>query len=256
MRKLTYEELIAPYPIYIPNIGYLKHPTLENVFKLGMNEFSQSNYDGILNILCLTVPDYFKIIKKEDVYNSLSSAEKQELCIFDLLILSEDMILSIINSLFFFIYGDISFNKDIKCFFVKDLDTNDIIGIINKYNFDDVCNLVKQLNRIDDSNSCMYSGKPKNKIAAEMAAKFKAHKEKSKQKESHNLNLADVISALCVQHNSYNMTNIWSLTVYQLYDQFFRQNIKTQIDISANRWAAWGSEPFDFELWFKSIKNK
>ncbi len=74
-------------------------------------------------------------------------------------------------------------------------------------------------------------------------------------KINYDINLANIISALSIQHNSYNMTNIWSLTVYQLYDQFFRLNIKTQVDINSMRWAAYGTEAFDYNLWFKSIKK-
>ena len=50
--------------------------------------------------------------------------------------------------------------------------------------------------------------------------------------------LPNLISALCVQHNSINMCNVWDLTVYQLYDQFLRQSYLNQVNIHAMNYAA------------------
>ena len=61
-----------------------------------------------------------------------------------------------------------------------------------------------------------------------------------------------MVSALAVQHNSLNLSNIWDLTVYQLYDQFFRQNNKNQLDIHAMNYAGWGGE-FDPTSWFRAL---
>lgn len=64
--------------------------------------------------------------------------------------------------------------------------------------------------------------------------------------------LPNLISALCVQHNSINMCNVWDLTVYQLYDQFLRQSYLNQVNIHAMNYAGWGGE-FDPNDWYKKL---
>lgn len=255
MRKLTYLELISPYPIPLQGIGHLVHPTIARVIGLGVNDFAQSNYDGMANILCLNISRYFKMIGAEESYNLLSDDEKAQLNIFDFWVSSEENISLILQGLSFFIDEDIIFDKENSRLVVCDKTSKDIVGVIDRGNYEDICELIKQMNYIEDEN--IHSGKPKNKKAAELLAKLKKAQErqKSNKQNNSNINIANMVSALCVHHNSYNMKNIWSLTIYQLYDQFFRQNIKNQIDISARRWAAFGQEPFNYELWYQSMKQ-
>ena len=71
-----------------------------------------------------------------------------------------------------------------------------------------------------------------------------------------NMELPNLISAVAAEHPGYNLTNIWNLTVYQLYDQFARINTRVQIDVYGQRWAAWGQEDFDTTMWFKNYSRK
>lgn len=87
--------------------------------------------------------------------------------------------------------------------------------------------------------------------------KGKRDLEKAKRnKADENMELPNLISAVAAEHPGYNLTNIWNLTVYQLYDQFARINTRVQIDVYGQRWAAWGQEDFDTTMWFKNNSRK
>jgi hypothetical protein len=70
------------------------------------------------------------------------------------------------------------------------------------------------------------------------------------------MELPNLVAAVSAKHNSYNLFNIWGLTVYQLYDQFARIDIGVQLDIYGTRWAAWGQDAFDTGIWFKRLNDK
>ena len=84
------------------------------------------------------------------------------------------------------------------------------------------------------------------------------NKNKAKSKEGNaNFDLGNVIAKLSAKTNSpYNLTNIYNLTVFQLYDQFYQIIQNNQIDGYVLKWAAWGSEEFDFSLWYNNNKTK
>lgn len=81
-------------------------------------------------------------------------------------------------------------------------------------------------------------------------------KEAKKQGKQNQIGLGNIISYLCSQNCGYTFFNIWDLTIYQLFDQFFRQNIKVQTDIYGIRWAAFGEQPFDFSIYYQSPNYK
>lgn len=97
----------------------------------------------------------------------------------------------------------------------------------------------------------------KAKRIFERIQKLKSEQAKKRKGKPANpdMDMPNLIGAVAAFSQSYNLTNIWNLTVFQFYDQFIRLNTKIQIDISGVRWAAWGQDDFDWALWHKSIKN-
>ena len=76
-----------------------------------------------------------------------------------------------------------------------------------------------------------------------------------KGKANPDMELSNLIGAVCAFSNgAYNLQNVWKLTIFQFYDQFIRLNTKIQMDISGVRWAAWGKDDFQFNLWHKAVK--
>ena len=79
----------------------------------------------------------------------------------------------------------------------------------------------------------------------------------TQKKEDKKLELANLISALASHSMSLNMSNIWNLTIYQLYDQFERQQIEDSYRSSLRSVSIWGDKDnkFDNTLWFTHIKK-
>lgn len=76
------------------------------------------------------------------------------------------------------------------------------------------------------------------------------------KKQDVNMEVPNLIASVCARGFGYTMLNIGQLTIYQLYDQFSRMNTNVQMDIYATRWAAWGKDAFDVDMWFKNIIKK
>ena len=79
---------------------------------------------------------------------------------------------------------------------------------------------------------------------------------KKNRKENPDTALPNLISAFCAFSPSYNLINVWGLTIYQFYDQYHRLDSKIQLDVFGLRWAAWGKKDFDFSLWHKAPPKK
>lgn len=79
---------------------------------------------------------------------------------------------------------------------------------------------------------------------------------KGKRKENPDTALPNLLSSFCAFSPSYNLTNVWELTMYQFYDQYHRLDTKIQFDVYGFRWAAWGKKEFDFASWHRAPPKK
>lgn len=91
-------------------------------------------------------------------------------------------------------------------------------------------------------------------IQARKAEQAKASK--GRRKVNPDMELPNLISSFCAFSPSYNLTNVWDLTIYQFYDQYHRLDAKIQLDVYGLRWAAWGKKEFDFSAWHKAPPKK
>ena len=128
--------------------------------------------------------------------------------------------------------------------------------VIDEGLFDELIDGIMQI-------SCASAGRqderpPKNKKARAIWEKMKAgrkQKQHVSKKEARNMELPNLISAVAAKSHSYNLLNIWELTVWQLYNQFSRIATNNQTDVVSLRWAAWGEDDFDFSIWYRNQKN-
>ena len=51
------------------------------------------------------------------------------------------------------------------------------------------------------------------------------------------------------------MTNIYDLTIYQLWDSYIRLINNNIYDIQSTNMAVWGNKDFDISSWTKKIDN-
>ena len=77
--------------------------------------------------------------------------------------------------------------------------------------------------------------------------------ESAKAPPDKNMNLGNIISKLCAASTSYNLFNIYDLTIFQLYDQFFQYGYLRAMNLNEMAFSNHGGENFDMQGWLKPI---
>lgn len=225
--SIDYLSLLSYGPLLVEGICHIRSYTLKQIVQ------NKEEYDHCISLFLID--------------QSVIPNIKNQNNIFDLFLTSETMRAELHRCLTFFITEELVYSDDEFVVFDKDK----IVGSINSKNFKTIKDAILSYNHIKGE----IEKKPKfrNKKAEEIYKKIQRSKDSLKSNTS-SLSLGDIVSSVCIYSNDYNLINIWDLTIYQLLDQFSRLNIKNQHDIVAQKWAAWGNEPFDFSLWSKSIQ--
>lgn len=250
MSKISSFDLMSGLPIFYDGFCTLRPPTLNSIRVVGFQTYLQYVKTFTLDI--------DSIVENNEEYGELSDVEKKGCTLYNILTSTPSMKEILYRSLSFFICETIIFDNENQAFllFKKTKEEDSYCGEINNENFDSLVSGILQVN-------CLDSPDPKQ-------LKFKNSKQKEKfdkilqgrkifnktKQNNENMSLENLIGSISAYHNSYNLLNIWDLTIYQLYDQFNRLNFKTQFDILGLRWAAWGTEAFEFDEWFKDINLK
>lgn len=249
--KLSFGTQISRSPIRL-SIGSIKKPTLADIDEIGFDTFSYYEY-----FLKMTPDMYYDAgfgkgnTAPRDVNDTL----------FDIIVRDNNMqdIYSDVFSFFFeekVEYLDDLFIVSNKSFRDETFTKDDIVGIIFRDNIDEILGILQQI-------CCIYSEeehkeetpKFKNDIAKEIYEKIqKGQKELVKKDDSGLHSLANIVSAINGRHNSLNYTNIWSLTIFQVFDTFEREITNCWYDISSRSLSIWGDEKktFDPLMWCKN----
>ena len=82
---------------------------------------------------------------------------------------------------------------------------------------------------------------------------MKKQSETEDREDKPEFHLANIISKLCAVHPSYNLLNIYDLTVFQLYDAFFQYGYMRSTSLSEQIFSNHGGNSFKFENWLKPI---
>lgn len=252
--QLSYIEMLSPEPLVLNNIGTLKPITLRTISRCFMQ------YQTYLSIALMTPEKYYGTIQQSEEFEKMSLSQKSELHIFDLLISNEDTIVEVENMLQFFLVEFVQFDFQHKFFMTYNEGQNSQdhlspIGIINKAVWNDLCNIILQMNyvekQIDDFSEI------KSSRAKQILEKLlKGRKKKQQVAPNEHIDLGNVISAVASQSESLNINNIWDLTVYQLWDQYSRLRRNTAYNLQARNVSIWGDKnnKFDIFWWCKPLE--
>lgn len=249
--ELDYASLLSPYPLYFPKMGHVKPLTLREIWQ---PEVTCRTYNWYLSLMHMTPQIYYRQVDPQ------KAGCGDNLSMFDLISSDQGLREQYCSALNLFLEETVSWNEHYQAFFTyteKDEDGSIIpFGIIHRGIFDELCQVILQLNGINSSETMFDESKAKNKHALKILQKIKKGQEAQKKKGDSRMELPNMISALSCRHSSINLTNIWDLTVFQLYDQFQRQQMNTVYDIKCMSLAAWGDKnnKFDYTEWFKNLK--
>lgn len=235
--------------IFVKGVGTVRQIHLDSI----ASPEEQERYTRCLSLIAQSTDDIIALYEAQDEFDRMPYEERAKINSFDLIVSVRWTRELLLEALDFFIVQHVSFDEASGTFIVSGGETD---GVVDHDTYPELRRTIMQMNYLEveqASNEHKFA----NKRAQAIFEKLQAGRKKMKKAipKSAYPSLSNIVSAVCVQHNSYNLQNIGDLTIYQLYDQFTRLNTKTQIDIYSLKWAAWGTDPFDFSLWYRNKKE-
>lgn len=257
--KLEYADLISGDAIYIDNIGHVRSPYLRELKPtsgVGWNKYAL-----YLNLFAWNKQQLLDNAKKLSILGlkALEKAPENFEC-FDIMTIIPQIRGLLAEAIAFFMTDDkIGWDDKEKSYIVYDQDSK-VVGKINRNNFKEFSEIILQLNYVGLSKDKAPSAPKKSSEEAlarwEKAQQYLAKQAKtSKNKEESEYSLGNVISKLCVVHHSYNLLNVYELTIFQLYDQFFQYSYLRTIDLNDRIYTIHGGKEYKMKDWLKDINN-
>lgn len=237
MTRLNALDLLSPAPYPLAQVGHVRSPALRQVASIGYE-----TYNAYLSLLSL---------RDGQLIDASGPPDSAEAPLFARMTASPELRALLCAAFSFFLEEEAIFSEAHGC--ILCMEAEQPVGFIDASNYEDVCACILQRNHADGAQTS--DRQFRSKKAREIYEKLQRAKAKSPKPERDrqaDTSLPNLISALCVQHNSINMCNVWDLTVYQLYDQFLRQSYLNQVNIHAMNYAGWGGE-FDPNDWYKKL---
>lgn len=214
-------------------------PTLDDIRKIGYNV-----YQSYINILAGSKEDFL-----EGFGAKIPEFKGDTLVFLTTFPLFRDIL---IEALSFFLRREIRYDEKYGYLLEDD-------SVLEFDEIREIKRIILQLSYIDvkdEPGKLKYKNAKAKKIYERIQALKAEQAKRNKKKADPDMELANLIGAVCAFSPSYNLTNIWQLTIFQFYDQYIRLNTKVYIDISGVRWAAWGKEDFQWDLWHKAVNSR
>ena len=253
-----YFDMLSGEPILYDKVGHLMSPKLRSICPY--SGIGYSTYNLYLNFLSW---DKEKIIKYCNIMG-LRGADKlnrKQFNTFDVVTLVNQTRELCREVLSFFIVERISWDDQRRKYIVSCVDEQNqgcevVVGEITRENFDNVKNAILQLNFIglDKDDTPIKHSSEKSKELWERAQNYlKDQANKNDAGDKPEYHISNIISKICAAHPSYNLLNIFHLTVFQLYDSFFQFGYMRSSDLNERIFSNHGGDKFKFEDWLKPI---
>ena len=249
---LDYFDLLSPEPISFRSVCGVRCPTLREI-----NKISYSVYQFYLSLLLLTPQAYFSMIQRQEAYDIMTEEEKALLNTYELLVEDQNLCPCVEKMLNFFLVNHVKYDSQYKAFLLYQEEDTKPCGIIQKELWPQLCNVILQRNYIRPKEKDFSHIKSKRALAImEKLRKGRANKEIN-TKADMNMEIGNIISAVANKSGSLNIINIWDITIYQLWDAFYRLCNNSIYHIQAMSVAAYGDKDhhFDSDLWYKNLSK-
>lgn len=251
--KLTYEDLISGDLIPVNNLGHLRPPQLREIIKPTEGIGTQTYYLYI-NVLAWDKASILKFFKSA-LGSNVAKLEDDRLSVFDVITLIEFSRELIKESLSFFLLEDIAWDEKARHFSVISRE-GQVVGYIDRENFEEVRDLMLQLNYIGvgkDAKPLKHSSRQAEELWERAQQYLK--EESSKTHSDKTMSLGNIISKVCAVSTSYSLLNIFDLTIFQLYDQFFQCGYIRAMDLNDAVFSNHGGKDFDVQAWLKPLTS-
>lgn len=250
--KFSYEDLISGDSIFVQGVGHFRSPFLHELKP--SKGIGISTYYFYLNLIAWDEDEYLKFLKMTAPSKARILEENKVSNIYDIVSLIKSVRELLCSALTFFIEEEVFWNDEERLFNVYSDTMKRAIGNINRENFEEVRDMILQMNYISlgTSNNPVKHSSKKSQELWEKAQKY-LKDESSKSTGDKKMNLGNIISKLCASNAGYSLTNIYDLTVFQLYDQFFQIGYLRAMNINEMAYSHWGGENFDIQAWLTPI---
>lgn len=200
-------KLLAGLPVEIKGVGLFHNPKIREIIDLG-----ESKYNYYLSSIFLS---------RKQVQNADENLNDFEL-LFAICYHNKEFQEIFFNALkFFFKEEDVGLDTDNQSIFFYFGEKKENRRITQD-NFDEIKKLIRVANFLEESEKEEFN--PINEKAKEIIAKFLKNKEKlPKIKEK--MNLHSILSGIAWKSKNLNIFNVFDLTLYQLYDGFYRMDV-------------------------------
>lgn len=244
--------LMSGAPMQVNGIRF-RQPTLGDIYR--DPDVGKDAYDAHLFMISLDVEGFLSAAGLTDVYLGIEPAIREQIGILDLLTAHAGWRTLFLEALAFFTEGAVQYNESGRV--VEIVTPDGTVHPLDSATYEVAREFIMR-------SACLeYKAKKtelkfyneRARLAWERLMKHKEEMRRQPRKTDPSFELWNVIGAVSSKHPSINMTNIWQLTVYQLYDQFARLRNQVSFDIYSARWAAWGKDTFDHALWFKQDQD-
>lgn len=253
--RFDYFDLLSGEPVFLQGVGHLRSPWLKELRpKSGIGYRAYNLY---LNFLSWDKEHLLKYAQLMQ-YRGASKLNREVFNAFDVTTLLPQTREFCRGVLSFFMLEGLVWDEARRCYLTitNDEEESHTVGEINRDNFEEVRRLMLQFNFIglDKDETPITHTTDKSKELWEKTQRFlKEQAQKTTDDDKPEYHLSNIISKICAIHPSYNLLNIYDLTVFQLYDTFFQVGYIRSADLSERIFSNHGGENFKFEDWIKPI---
>ena len=249
--KFAYEDLLSGDSIPVNGIAHFHSPHL---YELNPNKgIGAWKYNLYLNIMSWGQDEIIKFLRTATKRGWKALDKAENITVFQLITIIDYVRDLFIEGIGFFIDENIEWDKNERCYITKDKSTQERYGLIDENNFEDVRDMILQMNYINLGNK----GKPTkfDSPAAEQLWK-RAQQYMINQKKrapDKKMALGNLISKLCAGQTGYTLLNIYELTVFQFYDQFFQYQYLKAMSMNDTVFCIHGGKKYDSQEWLKPL---
>lgn len=255
-----YFDMLTGEAIYVDKVGHLRSPKLSELKPT--SGIGYAVYNLYLNFLSWDKEQLLKYAQIMQYKGVDKLSNRPKLTAFDIVTLLPQTRELCRGALSFFMLEELVWDEKSRRYLsvTSEDDTMTCYGEIDRENFENIRGLMLQMNYINldtDNAPIATHTSEKTKELWERAQKaLREQSESAKKEDKPEYHLSNIISKLCSIHPTYNILNIFDLTIFQLYDAFFQASYMRGIDMNERIFSNHGGENFRFENWLKPvIKN-
>lgn len=252
--NFSYADLISGDSIFMRGVGHLRSPKLKEL--LPTKGIGEHVYNMYLNVLTWNKSEAYKFLDLISPNKASILKKTDQLSLFDLITIVAPLETLLKEAFSFFLIEEVAWDKIRRKFIVTEKESGGAVGEITRDNFDEVRDSMLKMNYLSLENI------PEKKEPHFTSEKAKLLWERAQQygwdgsgKKSHNkkFTLGNIVSKICASNIGYNLFNIYDLTIYQLYDQFFQLRYLHGVALGERVYTNYGGKKFDPEGWLNPI---